>query len=745
MLAYDAGLPIAYEPATTAASVVIAVAATTTGFDVAASGSHWRPAVGGGCAGAGIGLMHYIGMRALILPGTLEWDARFVVASMIVGVAFASAAMIAFHRGRDRRAIWAAAGLFAVAICGLHFTGMTAAIVVPDPFNAVPPSQFDAAFMVFAVSGATLIIMLSGIASTAIMENQMRRQHEEELRRQNLRFDMALDHMREGLCMFDAARRLVVCNERYAKMYDLPAELVKPGTPHSDIIRHRVLSGILQGVADDRAAEQVIATLSAQPIDKPSSRIDGHTDGRFICVTRQPTADGGWVATHQDVTERQRTETRIAHMAQHDSLTGLPNRTLFRERLEQALARARRRNHRSALLMLDLDRFKEINDTFGHPLGDALLTTVAERLRGCCRETSTVARLGGDEFAVIEDVADDAREAATLAERIQRALGAPYEVGGYRLISGTSIGIALMPNDGTDSDEIVKNADLALYRAKDVGRGSCRFFEPEMDRQMRARHTLEQELRHALVRGEFELHYQPFADLRSDEIAGYEALLRWNHPTRGMVMPGEFIPLAEETGLIVPIGEWVLMTACGEAARWPAHYKVSANISPAQFRSSELVPAVVSALGLSGLAPERLELEVTETAIMDDSASVFAMLRQLHSLGVRIALDDFGTGYSSLSFLQRFPFDKVKIDRAFVNELFSENDESRTIARAVVRFATSLGKTTTAEGVETGEQADFLRAEGCGEMQGYYLGRPARFAKFADIARSRPKAAANAA
>ena len=599
--------------------------------------------------------------------------------------------------------------------------------------------------MVFAVSGATLVIMLSGIASTAIMENQMRRQREGELRVQNLRFDMALDHMREGLCMFDAERRLVVSNGRYAEMYRLPPELLKPGTPHREIIRHRVVNGVLKGEADEGAAERVISSLSTLPIGTPSSRIDELSDGRLVCVTRQPTAGGGWVATHLDVTERQHSEAKIAHMAQHDSLTDLPNRTLFREQLEQTLARARRRNHRSVLLMLDLDRFKEINDTFGHPVGDALLKIVAERLRECCRETSTIARLGGDEFAVIEDVDDDAREATALAERIQRSLGAPYDVGGYRLVSGASIGIAIMPNDGTNGDEIVKNADLALYRAKELGRGSHRFFEPEMDRHMRARHTLEQELRNALVGGEFEIHYQPFADALSGETAGCEALLRWNHPTRGLVMPGDFIPLAEETGLIVPIGEWVLMMACAEATKWPAHAKVSINISPAQFKSTELVPAVVSALGMSGLAPHRLELEVTETAIMHDSASVFDTLRRLRSLGVRIALDDFGTGYSSLSFLQRFSFDKVKIDRAFVNELFSQQDESRTIARAVVRFAVSLGKTTTAEGVETKEQAEFLRAEGCSELQGYYLGRPRPSAEFAQMARARLKVAATAA
>ncbi len=345
MLAYDAGFPIAYEPVATGASFLIAVSAATIGFAISASGSHWKAGVGGACLGLGAGVMHYAGMRALVLPATIEWDTTLVAASLIVGAAFASSAMIAFRRLSGRRAISAAAALFATAIFGLHFTGMAAATVVPDPALAVPPFPIDASLMVAAVSGAALIILLSGIASTAIMENQMRRRREAELRIQNLRFDMALDHMREALCMFDAEKRLVVCNARYAELYRLPPELVKPGTSHRDIIRHRVVNGILKGEANDSAAEQVTAALSALPADTPSSRVDEFADGRLICVTRQPMAGGGWVATHLDVTERQRSETKIAYMAQHDSLTELPNRALFRERLEHALARARRRRH----------------------------------------------------------------------------------------------------------------------------------------------------------------------------------------------------------------------------------------------------------------------------------------------------------------------------------------------------------------------------------------------------------------
>ena len=398
-----------------------------------------------------------------------------------------------------------------------------------------------------------------------------------------------------------------------------------------------------------------------------------------------------------------------------------------------------------AVLMLDLDRFKEVNDTLGHPAGDTLLQAVATRLRECVRETTLIARLGGDEFAVIEYVTNPVIETTELAERIREALCEPFDLDGHQVTTGTSIGIAIAPRDGVDSDDIMKSADLALYSAKNGGRGSFRFFAPELDLLMRARRTLEREMRDALVNGEFELYYQPFVNAKSGEIIGCEALLRWHHPQRGLVLPAEFIPLAEETGLIVPLGDWVLRTACAEAAKWPAPLKIAVNLSPAQFRSRNLVPSVVGALAASRITPQQLELEVTETVIMHDSEAVFAALDQLHKQGVRIALDDFGTGYSSLSFLQKFPFDKIKIDRSFVSELSGAKEESRLIARAVVRFAVSLGKTTTAEGVEAREQLDVLRAEGCAELQGYYFGRPTRASEVAQMLFERVQTAANAA
>jgi diguanylate cyclase (GGDEF)-like protein len=428
-------------------------------------------------------------------------------------------------------------------------------------------------------------------------------------------------------------------------------------------------------------------------------------------------------------------------MARHDALTDLPNRMFLRERLESTLAASRRGARCLAVLILDLDRFKEVNDTLGHPVGDALLKAVADRLRSCVRDTATVARLGGDEFAVIEDVSDSGMEADVLANRMQRSLSEPFDLGDHQVAVGSSIGIALAPRDGVDCDAILKNADLALYRAKLDGRGAHRFFEIEMDRQMQERRDLERDMRRAIVDGEFELYYQPIVSAMNGAVCAYEALLRWHHPDRGLIPPAAFISLAEETGIIVPLGEWVIRTACREAATWPSNLKIAVNLSPAQLRSADLVPAVVRSLADSGISPSRLELEVTESVMVKDSKSAFAILDQLRSLGVRIALDDFGTGYSSLSFLQRFPFDKVKIDRSFVEELLVERDEARLIASAVVRFAVSLGKTTTAEGVETQQQFDALRAEGCSELQGYFIGRPMRAA---DIARSMTKATRSA-
>jgi diguanylate cyclase (GGDEF)-like protein len=753
MLAYEPGVPTGYSMALTALSLGAAMMLTSGGLGIAASESNqWRAPLGGAVIGAGIATMHYLGMWALEVPGRVTWSFDLVAASIVLGMLFGYAALAIAVRYQDRWRSLAAALLLTLAIVSHHFTAMGAVEIVPDPLRLSDALSLSPAFLAVAIAGVALTVLgmsmvgvladrrlalrtsrFEEIISQLSLTRQQVETQQKELQEQKLRLDTAINHMGEGLCMFDAEKRLVVCNDRYARMYRLPPELLMSGTPHREIIRHRIANGILKGETSDTAATKVLATLNALPANEITSRIDELADGRLICVTRQPMPSGGWVATHRDVTEQVRSEARITHMAQHDALTDLPNRVLLKERMEQALAATRRGGPSFAVLMLDLDRFKEVNDTLGHPAGDALLQAVAARLRQCVSESTLIARLGGDEFAVIEYVTDPVAEAGQLAEQIRRALSEPVDLGHHRVTTTTSIGIAIAPRDGADPDEILRSADLALYSAKSGARGSFRFFEPELDRQLQARRSLEHDMRSALANGEFELHYQPFIHVVSGETSGFEALLRWNHPERGKVSPVDFIPLAEETGLIVPLGEWVLMTACAEAAKWPGDLKIAVNLSPVQFRSPELVPVVMRALASAGIASHRLELEVTETAIIHDSQTVFTVLGQLHDLGVRIALDDFGTGYSSLSFLQKFPFDKVKIDRSFVSELSGASDESRRIARAVVRFAVSLGKTTTAEGVETREQLDILRADACVEVQGFHFSPPVQSARVAQM------------
>jgi diguanylate cyclase (GGDEF)-like protein len=373
--------------------------------------------------------------------------------------------------------------------------------------------------------------------------------------------------------------------------------------------------------------------------------------------------------------------------------------------------------------MIDLDRFKEVNDTLGHSVGDALLKAVTERLLSCVRETDTVARLGGDEFTIVQRVREPVVEAAALARRIQEAIAAPYDLDDHHVVIGISIGIAIAPVDGVDPDQLLKNADLALYRAKSEARGIFRFFEAEMDRRMQARRSLERDMRNALINGEFALHYQPLVNIEQNEISGFEALLRWTHPERGAIAPADFIPLAEETGLIVPIGEWVLRQACADAAAWPKHLKIAVNVSVAQFKSLDFVEVVIGTLAASGVAPQRLELELTESLMLQDEHGALALLTRLHNHGVRIALDDFGTGYSSLSSLRKFPFDKIKIDRSFVSDLSAANVDALAVVRSIAQLGVSLGIATTAEGVETEEQMDQVRVEGCTEMQGFLFSK----------------------
>jgi diguanylate cyclase (GGDEF)-like protein/PAS domain S-box-containing protein len=538
-----------------------------------------------------------------------------------------------------------------------------------------------------------------------------------ELQERNVRFDAALEHMSQGLCLFDAEQRILVCNRQYADMYGLTSEQVKQGTTLRQIVEHRIANGFFAGTSPEGYLEERTA-----PVKSASSIVQELSDGRFISVVRRPMASGGWVTTHEDVTERRRAEAKIAYMAHHDALTGLPNRVQLRQKLDQALLRVHR-GEQLAVHCLDLDRFKEVNDTLGHAVGDELLKEVAARLQGCVGDSGTVARVSGDEFFIVQVPVIDRGEVLALAGRITSALNEPMLVSGHQVMIGTSVGIAVAPGDGREPEALLRHADLALYQAKRAGRGVHRFFEPGMNSRMHARRELELALHHALSAGEFEVYYQPMLNLDRNEISGFEALLRW-HRGGTMVSPADFIPLAEETGLIVPIGEWVLRSACAEAATWPDPIAISVNLSTAQFRNPRLVATVVSALASSGLPASRLELEITESVLMQDNAQALVMLKELRALGVRIALDDFGTGYSALGYLNSFPLDKIKIDRSFIRDLAGGNESARAIVGAIVQLGNTLGMATTAEGVETDAQLAMVREAGCTEMQGFLLSPP---------------------
>jgi diguanylate cyclase (GGDEF)-like protein len=441
------------------------------------------------------------------------------------------------------------------------------------------------------------------------------------------------------------------------------------------------------------------------------------TDGRTIAVSRRELLGGGWVDTHEDVTERRRAETQIAYMAEYDTLTDLPNRNLFQRALTEALQDAVLTDQ-LAVFCLDLDGFKGVNDMFGHPVGDELLRQVAMRLRQCVGDQGMVARLGGDEFAILQWGRQQPNGANALALSVTEVLNASYDLGGTQAVVGASIGIAISPGDASSSDELLKCADMALYGAKADGRGACRFFEPEMDARIKARHRLEVDLRAAIAGKQFEMFYQPILSIGRNEVVAFEALIRWRHPDRGMVSPGEFIPVAEETGLIIPLGEWILKQACADALSWPRNIRLAINLSPVQFRGPHFVQAVFSALAAKHLEPGRLELEITETVLLQDNEAVVEKLHQLKGHGIQISMDDFGTGYSSLSYLRSFPFDKIKIDQSFVRGL-GKREDSLAIVRAVIGLGRNLGMTTTAEGVETEDQLRVLREERCDEVQGF--------------------------
>jgi diguanylate cyclase (GGDEF)-like protein len=541
---------------------------------------------------------------------------------------------------------------------------------------------------------------------------------EKALAEQNERFDVALANIPQAVAMYDADDRLILCNPNYVRLLALPPNLSVAGASLQSTFDHLQTTG----GAPVRMSDYLDFASEAMAAGVTRSRRLELRSGRVVRIAQSPLRGGSYIFTLEDITRAVRAEEQILHMGSHDSLTGLPNRTLLRERMNEALARVRP-GAMFCIHYLDIDHFKSVNDTHGHAVGDLLLKAVTERVRLRLRETDTLARLGGDEFVVLQTEVEKPEHAGGLARRLIAALTEPFDLDGRQVYLGVSIGVAVCAGDGEDVDVLLKNADMAMYRSKSEGRNTYRFFEFAMDAQLQTRRTLELDLRRAVANEEFELHYQPQVDAHSEAITGCEALLRWNHPTRGMVPPAEFIPLAEEIGVIVPLGAWVIHRACRDAATWPRHVGVAVNLSSAQFKGLALVQTVVAALNASGLSPYRLELEITESVFLVDSESTIAMLNHLRALGVRIAMDDFGTGYSSLSYLRSFPFDKIKIDRSFIRDLGEDGDCS-AIVRAVAGLGAALGMITTAEGVETIGQLQHIRDQGCTEVQGYYFGRP---------------------
>ena len=527
-----------------------------------------------------------------------------------------------------------------------------------------------------------------------------------------------LDNLDQGVAMFDEDRRLVICNDRYAALYGLDAEQLRPGTSLLSIVARRVANGIFVGPSSQRYFEE-----QTTPPRVPTTKLHHLNDGRSIMVSRRPMAFGGWLTTHNDVSAIQRIEEQVAYLAHHDPLTGLANRQLFSERLHDARNRLGHTNEGFAILLIDLDRFKAINDTLGHPSGDALLVAVAERLRSCVTDADLVARLGGDEFAIVQMTGPNREPTSELARRLLDEVGAAYDLDGQKVVVGASIGIAKAPENGTDVDQLMRNADLALYRSKAEGRNCFRFYDRNMDANIRARHALELALRNSIMCEDFLLDYQPVIDVEGERVCAAEALVRWRHPAGTIIEPSKFIGIAEETGLIGPLGEWILRQACSDARDWPDEARVSVNLSVVQFTSGNICELVETVLRETGLAPGRLELEVTESLFLHASDTALDLLYRLKALGVSIALDDFGTGYSSLNYLTKFPFDRIKIDKSFIVDLGSRTESSAVVA-AIIGVARSLDMSTTAEGVETADQYELLRLAGCSEMQGYLFGRP---------------------
>jgi diguanylate cyclase (GGDEF)-like protein len=711
MLAYRAHEVVAYDVGRTQLSIVVAILLSWTGWWLLLSERRYSAIAAAVTVGAGISTMHYVGMSAMIMRDPIVYSPDLVVASLVISVVFSFAAILVRNRrlAMDRHILpWPATALFTLAICGMHFTGMAAARMVPGPPMAMTGAVLTGQGLTVAVILIALTILAIGLISV-IAERQLQRQAAEQEKRLKSFADAAV----EGLILTDGvnlakANRSFLRTAGYADLADCPAALGEL-FPALDV-------GRLTVAPDAMPVECELITASGDhcPVEVLARPLDHAEEGTFILAVR-------------DIRERKEAAARIAHLAYHDVLTGLPNRAVFTDHLAKALDEAGRR--RVSLLCLDLDGFKAVNDLWGHPVGDELLVEASRRLRSLVGNQCLLARLGGDEFAIVQTGGQHPHSASKLADSIIAALGEPFELQDQPVRIGCSVGIAFYPADATTATDLVKNADLALYRSKSEGGRQARFYEAEMDEAVRQRRNMEAELKLALGRAEFAVFYQPLADLDSGQIIGFEALLRWTHPTRGAISPEVFIPLAEDCHYIDTLGEWVLREACSEAAGWQEPLRLSVNLSPLQFIPTDFVATVRRILAETGFEARRLDLEVTEGLLIKDPDKAVKTLRQLRALGIQISMDDFGTGYSSLSYFRMFPFDKVKIDRSFVRDMLV-NPQARAIIRSVIGLGHGLEMPVIAEGVETEEQLDALKADGCTQVQGYLISRPGPIAQF---------------
>jgi diguanylate cyclase len=705
MLSFRAGVAVTYDVVRTLQSLLVAMVVVGAGLALALHwDARWARAIGGVVVGLGIAAMHYLGMTALQLPGFLSWDPSLVVASVVGGCVFGAAALIL---ALDRTNAWdgpAASVLLALAICAVHFTGMTAAAIHMTGQPVADQDTFSFGLLAVNIAFVCCVVMMLSLAALDL-DRRIATRSAAEKATLHVLADIAV----EGLAVCDGGR-VVAVNKSFEQMTGRDA-------------------AALQGTSLDRLFDTSAASVGmAMLLEKAGERVLVAANGEAVPVEvmRKPIQYEGRpheVVAFRDLRERRKAEAEIRFLAHHDPLTGLANRTAFAIALDRQLDQQSRDETPFALLGIDLDRFKGVNDTLGHPFGDKLLKRVADRLRAAVREDDVVARIGGDEFSILVAGPVTPDDAGVLARRVVEMIRRPFIIDGEVVGIGASVGVALAPQDGDSSVAMMKSADLALYRAKTDGGNTVRFFEPGVDMLVQKRRIIERDLRRALRQNELDVYYQPLWDVRSQQVHGFEALVRWHHPERGLLLPAEFITVAEETGLIMAIGARVLTLAVNQAVAWGGDISVAVNLSAVQFCDGKLVDTVRSVLHKAGLDPQRLELEITESVLLRDSTATLSILHDLRDLGVRISMDDFGTGYSSLRYLRSFPFDKIKIDQSFVHEMFS-NQECATIVEAVIGIGRRLGITTSAEGVETDDQMVRLREEGCDMVQGYLIGRP---------------------